>query len=242
MPVRNDILAERRFWATLYGGAFGQIGDPPEAKVVYSLLGVEEQSVIGWYREVTGWYPGIFEKSDGYSEDPAEVQVPLAGADLRVEFHPGDWYWFLRRRDRTEAMLANIGPHWRLPGLRLQEAADLAAAANAASWTATLLLLPVVWLTAGDNADAAGSMAETAWLASGLLSSSPAREMAAFWAKAVEGGRAYRWRKLPNVGWVCEAEWSTRSQARPLNEVTLINQQIDAANRPQNDSTDSTPR
>jgi hypothetical protein len=243
MPVRDDILNERRFWAGLYAGAFGQIGEPPEPAAVCSLLGVDEQDVGRWRREFTGWYPGIFEESDGYSEDPAIVRVALANsAELRIEFHPGDEYWRLRGADAVEVTLANIGPHWALPGLRWQEATAFADATPLASWVPTLLLLPIIWLTAGDDVQAARRAAESAWSASGLLSSPAATTMAHLWAKAVEGGRNYRWHQRPDGDWVCDADWSTRGEKRPAQELALINRTIMAAIGPHNQSLHSTPR
>lgn len=229
MPIRNDALGDRRFWAALYAGSFGQIADPPDEADVCRLLGVGEEDVLDWYDDFTGSYPGILDDSDGHSDDPATVEVALAnGVELRVERHPGDDYWFLRGPDNGEAMLANVGPHWALPGLRWQEAAAMAAAAPKDGWVAMLLLLPVVWLTAGDDGQAARLAAESAWAASKLLPHpSSAAALSDLWANAVDT-RNYTWRRS-NDGWVCDAEWSTRAEGRPTNESGLLNRLIKAA-------------
>jgi hypothetical protein len=191
MPARQDVLDDRRFWASLYACAFGQVGEPPEAADVSSRFGLREPETSDWHSEFTGWYPGIFDKSDGFSDDPATIRIALGnGSELRVEFHPGDLYWYLRGADGEEAMLANVGPHWALPGLRWQEAAAIAGAAPGADWTVSLLLLPVVWITAGDDVAAARRVAESAWSSSALLPDTPsAAALADLWIKAVEGGR-----------------------------------------------------
>jgi hypothetical protein len=90
MPGRNDVLANRRFWTSLYASGFGQItAEAPEPAAYCSALGVSEKQVIEWSRKFTGWHPGIFDESDGYSDDPATVRLNLAGGvRLRVEFHP----------------------------------------------------------------------------------------------------------------------------------------------------------
>ncbi len=229
MPIRDDIFNERRFWAGLYAGAFGQVGAPPEPAVICSLLGVDEPDTIRWWNEFTGWYPGIFEESDGYSDDPATVRVALANdVELRIEFHPGDNDWFLRGA-AVEASLADIGPHWALPGLRWQEAAAMASATSLASWVPMLLLWPIVWLTVDDDIEHARRAAELAWSASGLLLSPLAAPMVDLWTKAVEGGRKYRWYRKPEIGWVCSASWSSRSEKRPAADLELINRLITAA-------------
>jgi hypothetical protein len=46
MPLRQDVLGDRRFWASLYAGAFGQVGEPPEPAAVCSLLEVNERDAL----------------------------------------------------------------------------------------------------------------------------------------------------------------------------------------------------
>lgn len=227
MPQRKDVLADRLFWASLYCGTFGQVGDSPEPSTICSLLEVDERVALDWYHEFVGWYPGIFDESDGYSGDPATIRLALAnGVKLRVEFHPGDRYWFLGGEDGAEAMLANIGPHWALPGLRWQETVAIDDAAPHDGWMAVLLLLPVVWLTAGEDVRAARQAAESAWMAGHLVAPSAASALADLWVGAVEGGRDFRWRRTSD-GWRCDARWSTRSEER--SEAVLLNRLVAAA-------------
>jgi hypothetical protein len=229
MPLRPDVLRDRRFWAALYCGAFGQIAEPPPPAAFCSLLAVDEQGALDWYHQFTAWHPGIFDESDGHNDDPAIVCLALANdVQLRIEFHPGDQYWFLRGEDGEEPLLANIGPHWVLPGLRWQEAVAIGDAAPREGWAAVLLLLPVVWLTADDDVRAARRAAESAWVASNLVDASSASALAELWASAVIGGRDYRWRR-GSGDWVCDAEWSTRSNQRLAGESVLVNRLIAAA-------------
>ena len=225
MRARQDVLGDRRFWASLYAGALGQLGAAPNAAAVCSRLGVREQAAVNWYNKFTGWHPGIFDESDGYSDDPGSIRIALAnGIELRAEFHPGDMYWSLRGADGAEAAVANVGPHWALPGLRWQEATAISAAAPRNRWAVTLLLLPVVWITAGDDAKAARRVAESAWSASRLLPAASAAEgMADLWVKAAEGGREYRWRRTRSGAYACDAQWSTRGSRRPANERASLN-------------------
>jgi hypothetical protein len=229
MPLRPDVLHDRRFWAALYAGAFGQVGEPPDAVDFCSQLAESEEAVLKWYHQFVGWNPGISDEPDGYSEDPATVALALAdNVQLRVEFYLGDQYWLLRDADGVEAMLANIGGHWALPGLRWQEAVAIGDAAPADGGLAVLLLLPIVWLTSGDDIRAARSAAESAWAASHLADAAAAAALAELWAASVAGGRDYSWRRVSGQ-WVCDAGWSTRSGRRPVSESRSINRLITAA-------------
>ena len=219
MPQRQDVLGDRRFWASLYAGAFALIGKL-EPSTIYSLLDVGEQDTQAWYEQFTGWYPGIFDKSDGQSDDPATVHMDLANSvRLKIEFHPGDQYWFLHGADARQVMLANIGPHWSLPGLRWQEAVAMGTAAPRDGWMAVLLLLPVVWLTAHDNIQEAYRASESAWMASNLVSAESAAALAQLSGKSAEVGRDYQWRRVSD-GWLCDAERMEHSQ-RPTQQGTI---------------------
>ena len=228
MPERNDVLADRRFWTSLYASGFGQItAEPPEPAAYCSLLGVSEKKAMEWNKTFTGWHPGIFDESDGYSDDPATVRLNLAGSvQLRIEFHPGDRYWFLKGKTGPEVMLASAGPHWALPGLRVEEAIAIGDAMPRNAWKAVLLLLPVVWLTSGDDVVTARRSVESAWTASKLVSRESAAGLAALWVKAVAGGRDYKWRRAQG-GWLCDAHWSTRSKGR--KDLKSLNTLIAAA-------------
>jgi hypothetical protein len=223
MPLRQEVFGDRRFWASLYLRAFGQIGEQPEPELLCSLLQLNERDAQDWDNKFTGWYPGILDESDGYSDDPATVQSALAnGVQLRVELHPCDQCWFLRSEGSPDLMLANTGPHWSLPGLRWPEVVAIASAVPSDDWIVVLLLLPVVWLTAGDDAVQARVTVESAWLASNLIPPASASALADLWVKAVEGGRDFRWRQT-SESWLCDAEWSTRSEggsdAASLNRI-----------------------
>jgi len=215
MRERNDVVSNQLFWAWLYASGFGQItADPPAPNAYCSLLGVSEQQAIQWSKTFTGSHPGIFDESDGHTNDPATVHVNLANSvRLRLECHPGDRYWFLRGKTGPEFMLAKVGPHWALPGLRVEEAIAIGDAMPRNAWIAVLLLMPVVWLTSGDDIARARQSVESAWTSSKLVSRASAADLASLWVKAVEGGRDYRWRRARG-GWRCNAHWSTRSKGR----------------------------
>jgi hypothetical protein len=229
MPERNEVVRDPRFWAALYSSCFGAVGEPPEPDAVASLLGVDEEEMGRWWTEFTGWYPGVFDDSDGCVDDPATVVVPLAGGvELQVELHPGDEFWFLGDAAGEGAMLANVGPHFALPGLRWREAEAMAAAAPGGGWVVMLLLLPVTWITAGDDADQARAAVRAAWMESGLVTASAAEALAELWAAGVDG-RDYAWRTSDEGGWVCDAQWSPRAASQLPAERALLERLVVAA-------------
>ena len=58
--------------------------------------------------EFTGYYDGIFEKTDGYLDDPKAVKIFLNdGDELIIEFHAGDIVYYL-----NDEMLGCTGPEY----------------------------------------------------------------------------------------------------------------------------------
>jgi len=229
MPDRTDVLDDRRFWAYLYGSACGSLGDSIEPEEICGLLDLSVDDAERWSRTFTGWYPGIFDHSDGWSDDPASIRVGLAGGvRLHVDFHPGDIYWTLHGPDMTEAILANAGPHWELPGLRFQEAVAIAAAVSEPR--TLLLLLPIVAVTAGDDPTSLLRLAESAWSQSRLLPvTSAAARLAELWIRSVDLASEYAWRETSRGRWICEAQWSTRAAGRNRAKVARVNRLVVAA-------------
>jgi len=128
----------------------------------------------------------------------------------------------------VDTELAELSGHWRLPGLRWQEAVASGRAAPADNALVVLLLLPIVWLTAGEDAGAARSAAELAWTNSGLVSGQSASALAELWAQEASYGSDYAWRPTP-AGWACSAEWSTRGDGTDAGAAALVNHLVRAA-------------
>jgi hypothetical protein len=228
VPLRSDVLSDPRFWVGIHVPALGMISpDDPDIAAYCSSLGVTEDDSLAWFGRFAGpFLPG----SEGMSDDPALVRLPLAGGiHLNVEIHPGDQYWRLHDQRGAVIELANVGPHFRLPGLRWAEAVQIACAAPARQSEVLLLTLPTVWLTDADDLAAVCRSVAEAWVASGLASPQPAERLAGLWASAVAGGRDYPWRQDSAGGWVCTAEWSSRSVHRPVQELVAVNRMVAAA-------------
>lgn len=228
MPVRQDVLDDPRFWAGVHGEALGQISpQEPDSAAYCAALGVTESDAVAWFDEFTG--PFIDER-DGHSDDPAIVSLPLAGSvELSVEIHPGNQYWWLRESIGVAVFLANVGPHWQLPGLRWSEAEEIARAAPGRNPHALLLMLPTIWLTDAEDHSTVRRLVSEAWVASGVVGAGSATTLSEIWASAVAGGREYPWHQGCRGEWVSTAEWSTRNVRRPEQERATISRLIAAA-------------
>jgi hypothetical protein len=227
MPVRQDVLDDPRFWAGVHCSALGQINpDEPDTAAYCAALGIKKTDAVAWFDEFTG--PFISEH-DGQSDDPVIVSLALAGSiELSVEIHPGSQYWWLRESNGEGIMLANVGPHWELPGLRWAEAEDIARAAPERNPHALLLMLPTIWIT-DEGHSAVRHAVSAAWAASGLVGADSAKTLSEFWVSAVAGGCEYPWRQGCRGEWFSTAEWSSRSARRPELERATINRLIAAA-------------
>jgi hypothetical protein len=228
MHARQDVLRNPRFWASLHCAALGQINpQEPDSAAFCKALGISESKATAWFEEFAGPFD---DEMDGQSDDPAIVSLTLAGGvQVSVEIHPGDQYWWLKQKSGAKVMLANIGPHWQLPGLRWAEAEEIGRAAPKQNAEILLLMLPTVWLTDDDDHTAARRAVAAAWVASALAGSRSAAKLAEMWASAVEGGRKYPWRQAPTGTWVSTAEWSSRSSRSPKAERATINRLVAAA-------------
>ena len=226
MPEQQVILRDPRFWAVTFAELLGQIGPHPDRDVIYPLFGLREEDAQNWFTQTMKWDAVDVRVSDIGVDPPVITRIPLANAvELSIEWNLGDIDWYLRAPDLGEARFANIGGHWLLPGLRLREALAIAAAAPEPRWRVTLLLLLVVWLTEGDNADLAKKAITSAWRASKLVPPEKAPLLADLWVEAVEEADDYLWRNSP-AGWICDAENSPRAEHRDPAEIARINQLI----------------
>ncbi|MCH5340987.1 MAG: immunity protein 19 [Acetatifactor sp.] len=77
-----------------------------------SIWDMEEEIIQAgdweYWNEFTGWYEGIIDECDGYLDEPTYLEVYIGTMDktLKIEFHPGDTYYYL-----DGAEIGNIGPH-----------------------------------------------------------------------------------------------------------------------------------
>ena len=198
-------LGEPRFWAAFLCVSFGQIGDPFDSALACRAFGVSERAAQGWWQKFTGWYDGVLDETDGWLENPSGVVVALTPRlALEVETHPGGTEFFVSSVEPPRRRLVgDVGPHWRLPMFRWEEARGL-------SPHALVLTLPGLWVQGTEEGCRAA--VENAFRALPLSDEKAAVPLTEQWIGAVsEGGSTYAWSESPTLGWVSSAHWSTRS-------------------------------
>lgn len=63
-----------------------------------------------WIDNLTGYYDGVLDESDGYIKEPKTIMLSLTTYDcFFVEFHPGDTLYFL-----NDQMLGCTGPEYSI--------------------------------------------------------------------------------------------------------------------------------
>lgn len=198
---------------------------------ICSLFGVDAASVDTWSNEFTGWHPGTLDESDGTVDDPPVVCALLANdITLRIEFHPGSWYWLLgNARTSSWEIIGILGPHWSQPGLRWHEAAAMANVARVEGTAPMPLLLPLVWLTQDDDVHAARDAVFAGWSSVSPADEATALRLAELWSQAVAGGQRFRWWQKQSVGWVTDSENSSRFEGRPIADLRKLNRLVSDA-------------
>jgi hypothetical protein len=141
------LLADSRFWSAFFNVAFIWQKDALDGDLVEAAIGVNDATVLPWWEQLSGYYDGIFDDSDGDLERPKTIRVPLAGGDqIDIEIHAGALRYRTRRGLRV-MQIAEISGHWSLPGLSWAEIRGMASAVSPGSGvpsaTALLLFLPL---------------------------------------------------------------------------------------------------
>lgn len=218
MKADPKALREPRFWAGFLCTSFGQMGDPIDGQEACRAFGVSEQAAQKWWRTFTGWYDGILDETDGWLENPSGVAAALTTRlNLEVETHPGGTDYFVSAvKPARRQRVGDVGPHWRLPMFRWEEASRFPA-------HALVLALPGLWLK-GTEAGCRAAV-ESAFHALPLKDTKAAARLTDQWLGAVSEGRRYRWSRSATLGWVSSAHWSTRSvqAAKQGEDVRALN-------------------
>jgi hypothetical protein len=142
--AQASILRDPRFWAGFFGFTLGD----EETDLVEATFGITSEEAVSWWNQLSGWYDGVLDDTDGDLERPKTLQLPF-GEDrgLDIEIHAGSIYYRVRSADQVEN-LAAIGPHESTPGLPWADIRRLAVQADrgtqtrpAVSAAAALLLM-----------------------------------------------------------------------------------------------------
>lgn len=97
-----------------------------------------------WCNQFTGYYEGIFEKNDGYSDNPTSLQLELSNGVLFVmEFHPGESVFYL-----GEEEVSCIGPHTNIHKIAWKDFAEYTSLLDSRQ---KILLLPILAITSKEQ-------------------------------------------------------------------------------------------
>ncbi len=77
---------------------------------------LSDEEDVEYWDELTGYYDGVLDESDGYLDDPTYLEEPCGRKTLKIEFHPGDVLYYLDGKE-----IGSTGPHWRLNVLHIDE-------------------------------------------------------------------------------------------------------------------------
>lgn len=140
------LLVDPRFWTAFFNLAFPW--SSLDTDVVEEAIGLSDDEVHPWWNDLSGYYDGIFDESDGDLERPKTIAVPFEGGrQMDIEIHAGSLRYLMAGREGTRECLAVIDGHWTLPELSWREIEVLASAAErrgvVPGTAATLLLLPL---------------------------------------------------------------------------------------------------
>ena len=70
-----------------------------------------------WADDLTGYYEGVLDESDGYIEDPKAIMIRLSTGDhFYIEFHPGDTLYYINDNE-----IGCTGPSYEIRKLSLPQ-------------------------------------------------------------------------------------------------------------------------
>lgn len=89
----------KNFWISFFWVVWQNTYDEQEDKSVCDILDEychEMDDYFEWWREFTQYSDEIFEKSNGYLNEPTTLKAELEGGRiLKIKFHPGDTIFFI---------------------------------------------------------------------------------------------------------------------------------------------------
>ncbi len=210
----NDAMEDPRFWVVHLVTGTGQIGPALDQLEEAGLFSASSDAAWQWmeteHRPVGG----------------EEIGVEIAsrhGVSLYLDLTEEPSYYLGRVDGEEDFLLAGLGGHWSLPGLRWRELMAVSEVARARSEEDSLrtlgLLLPVVWICAADErAEARGCLPG---LFEGLgccPDQASSSRLTSAWIDAVDARGRYRWLE-DSKGWHTDAKWSPRARARGDREI-----------------------
>jgi hypothetical protein len=202
-----ELTKQPAFWAAhLWNVTRGPLagGDP---EIADAAFGIATDAIEAFYlRELSN------------EQDWPYFHIPLhSGCAVEVEYanEPEDHQVVYRVYPKVAASPICVGKgggHWQLPAFRWAELLEIN---QAAVWSAsaTLLLLPSVWITPDDNVDEIRPQLIAAWESLNLVPRSQVMLLVEQLITSSQGD--VRWRRQERLGWVNDGDNSTRNPDSP---------------------------
>ncbi len=171
----------------------------------------------------------------GESADEQIAILSNNGITLYLDLYEELNYWLKdQKAEGADCLLANIGGHWLLPGLRWGELTAISkfvhpklasSVKDKVSQTAFCLLLPIVWICNDDELTEARKILPTIFFELGVVRNiEDALKLTGAWVKTVDARSKFYWANHKD-GWITNAQWSERSsrgkQRSLLNEFLI---------------------
>ena len=193
-PEVAALLRDAQFWSAFLNLAFMPQASELDGALIAEATGLDDAKGLAWWNELSGYYEGVFQESDGYVERPRTLRVRFeAGRQLEIQFHPGAIIYEMRGRDGVAESLAELSGNWVLPGLTWSEAELLASAAQRHGGVphaaAILLLLPLGYPYEQADLTKIEEMVGTSIAELGFAPADGAPRLAAAWRRDAEGRR-----------------------------------------------------
>ena len=134
------------FWINYFGCSYPNAYDEEnDVSVSDIMLELYTEEIKSYWEKFTGYYPGVFDKCDGYVDNPTTLETSFAkDKTLKIEFHPGDTIYFINGEE-----IGCTGPHWKLQVIAFDEIEQVISLENGRQLF--LLLLPLAFLAIGDT-------------------------------------------------------------------------------------------
>lgn len=132
-----DLLLNRNFIAWFLSCNFPEAIDNTTD---YSLSEIIQENCLidkSFIDNVTGYYEGVFEESDGYIDNPKCIKYTLdTGDNFCIEFHPGDTIYYI-----NNSQIGCTGPDYSIKKISFSQYIEYT---NSRSDIEKFLLLPML--------------------------------------------------------------------------------------------------
>lgn len=93
----NDFnFSNKDFWSGFIASSFPTALDEKTDMSLSEIIEENSLADVEWWNHFTGYYDGILDKSDGYSDNPKTFTCNLTPTQiLKIEFHPCDIVYYI---------------------------------------------------------------------------------------------------------------------------------------------------